>query len=123
MITAVKMTHDVEYRLWLKKIDLYKAELSKMQQQLESFLPFTYAGSFSAMIEQFQNRFIRQREVIDILRHDVKAHENDLERLQTAPNPNLREKVSRVHMRLRREMQTFVDLFVELEQDFNDFMA
>lgn len=120
---AVKTSHDVEYAQWLAEIDFYKVELAKMQRQLEDFLPTFYKASFAAMVERFQNRFIRQREVIDILRHDVKQHENDIQRLQTNPTPELRDKVSRIHMRLRGDMNTFVDLFVELERDFSDFLA
>ncbi len=120
---AVKTSHDVEYAQWLAEIDFYKTELAKMQHQLEDFLPTFYNASFAAMVERFQNRFIRQREVIDILRHDVKQHENDIQRLQVQPSPELRDRVSRRHMRLRGDMNTFVDLFVELERDFSDFLA
>lgn len=120
---AVKVTHDVEYTQWLADIDFYKAELKKMQQQLEEFLPTFYTRDFAAQVERFQNRFIRQREVIDILRHEVKQHENDIQRLQVLPSPALRDKVSRIHLRLRNDVMTFVDLFVELERDFSDFLA
>ena len=120
---AVKASHDVEYAKWLREIDFYKAELAKMQAQLADFIPTFYTKSFAAMVERFQNRFIRQREVIDILRHDVKQHENDIQRLQLTPSPELRDKVSRIHIRLRNDMATFIDLFVELERDFSDFLA
>ena len=33
-----------------------------------------------AELEHFQNQYIRQREVIDVLRHDIKQHENFLEK-------------------------------------------
>lgn len=118
-----KATHDVEYVHWLKEIDFYKAELKKMQGQLEAFIPTFYSRDFAARVEQFQNRFIRQREVIDILRHDVKAHENNIEALRILPSPDLRDRVERTHSRLRSDVVTFIDLFVELEQDFNDFLA
>lgn len=120
---AVKTMHNVEYAEWLSEIDFYKVELAKMQQQLGDFLPTFYKSSFAAMVERFQNRFIRQREVIDYLRHDVKQHENDIQLLQLNPTPELRDKVSRIHMRLRGDMNTFIDLFVELERDFSDFLA
>lgn len=121
-VTA-KVTHDVEYLQWLKEIDFYKSQLKKMQGELEAFLPTFYSRDFAARVEQFQNRFIRQREVIDILRHDVKAHENSFEALRILPTPDLRDRVERMHNRLRKDVIVFVDLFVELEQDFNDFLA
>lgn len=124
MLTVLaKPSLDTEYKRWLQEIDFYKGELSDMQRKLEDFLPTFYSRHFASRIEQFQNRFIRQREVIDILRHEVKSHENDIERLRDNPSPGLRDKVSRMHMRLRSDFNIFVDLFIELEQDFNDFLA
>lgn len=121
--TTMRSAHDVEYKNWLRKIDDYKLELNGMQKQLETTLSSYYSHSFAAMVEQFQNRFIRQREVIDILRHDVKAHENDLERLEKVSDESLRERVKAVRWKLRDEVRTFKDLFVELERDFSDFLA
>jgi len=108
---------------WLAEIDFYKKQLQNMQNELEDFLPTFYNQSFAAFVEQFQNRFIRQREVIGILRHDVKAYENDIEVLAMHPSPELRAKVESKHNRLKNDMITFIDLFVELERDFNDFLA
>lgn len=121
--TAVKVSHDVEYKQWLREIDFYKSELANMQQQLSDFMPTFYKKDFAANVERFQNRFIRQREVIDILRHDVKQHENDFQKLQVSPTPELRDKVSRIHLRLRNDVAIFFDLFVELKRDFTDFLA
>lgn len=121
--TTTGIAPSMEYAQWLNQIDFYKQELKKMQLQLEQFIPTFYSKDFAARVEQFQNRFIRQREVIDILRHDVKAHENDLERLKFIPSDAMQQKVARTHKRLKNDVLTFVDLFVELEQDFNDFIA
>ncbi|MFN3444737.1 MAG: hypothetical protein ACK44D_03285, partial [Bacteroidia bacterium] len=91
--------------------------------QLGDFMPTFYKKDFAVNVERFQNRFIRQREVIDILRHDVKQHENDIQKLQVSPTPALRDKVSRIHLRLRNDVAIFFDLFVELKRDFTDFLA
>jgi hypothetical protein len=124
MATIVtRFTPDVEYLHWLEEIDFYKGELKKMNRQLELFIPTFYSQDFAACVEQFQNRFIRQHEVIDILRHNVKAHENQIQRLHILPTPALREMVEKAHGQLRDEVIIFIGLFIELEQDFNDFLA
>lgn len=123
MGATAKSAHDIEYTNWLKKIDSYKTELTGMQKQLEQVLKDYYSKALAARGEQFQNRFIRQREVIDILRHDVKAHENDLQALEAKDNDSLRERVKNIRWKLRDEVRTFKDLFVELERDFSDFLA
>ncbi|MBW7846256.1 MAG: hypothetical protein H3C45_11605 [Bacteroidia bacterium] len=122
-VPAVNVSEDMEYMRWLAEIDFYKSELPKMTQQLENILPDFYNASFAAKIEQFQNRFIRQREVIDILRHNIKQHENQIQRLQKNYSADLKNAVTLEHKKLKNDMFVFIDLFVELRSDFNDFIA
>lgn len=121
--TTAHKSPDVEFSHWLKEIDFYKSELKEMQKALELFVMQANAKLLGNKVEQFQNRFIRQREVIDILRHDVKAHENDIQELRIIPTPELRSLVEKRHIKLRAEVGVFIALFVELEQDFNDFLC
>lgn len=107
-----------EHTSWLKGIDQYKGELSSMQHKLEDFAKNSITRKASAKVEQFQNRFIRQREVIDELRHEIKQHENHLEKMYV---PDTRIYVE--HIDLRDQFTRFFDLFVEMEQDFNEFVA
>ncbi len=121
--TAVKVSHDLEYKHWLSEIDFYKSELANMQHQLADFMPTFYKKDFAENVKHFQNRFVYQREVIEILRHDLKQQENDIKKLQAYPTPKLRDKVSRMHLRLRNDVAIFFDLFLELKRDFSDFLA
>jgi hypothetical protein len=124
MATAtIKVSHDLEYKHWLNEIEFYNSELVNMQDQLADFTPTFYKKYFAENILHFQNRFIYQREVIDILKHDLKQQENDIKKLQAYPTPKLRDKVSRMHLRLRNDVAIFFDLFLELKRDFSDFLA
>lgn len=107
-----------EHKNWLRSIDHYKTELYDLQAKLEEFARNAPGRAVSSRIEQFQNRFIRQREVIDELRHEIKAHENHLEEMNV---PDTRIYVE--HVDLRDQYTRFFDLFVEMEQDFYEFVA
>ena len=106
-----------EHTHWLKSIDEYKNSLKSLQASLEVFNPGP-SKKMAAKVEQFQNRFIRQGEVIDILRHNIKAHENDLERMELPSN-----RLFVDHVNLREEYYRFCDLFIEMEQEFYEFIA
>ena len=69
-----------EHISWLNYIEHTKLELKDMQNKLVEVTP-TLSNKMFSRVEQFQNRFIRQKEVTDILRHNIKAHENDIERM------------------------------------------
>jgi hypothetical protein len=111
-----------EHIKWLNYIDLTKDELKDMQDRLTTMAP-TFSPKMLSGLEQFQNRFIRQAEVTDILRHNVKAHENDIERMTRLSLDYLQLRVASDHVTLKSEYQRYVELFVELEQDFNEFLA
>jgi len=111
-----------EHISWLNYIDHSKQELKEMQNKLVELTP-TFSTKMLARVEQFQNRFIRQKEVTDILRHDIKAHENDIERMVRLSLDYLQLKVASDHLVLQNEFKRYVELFVELVQDFNEFLA
>ena len=111
-----------EHISWLSYIDHTKVELKEMQNKLVELTP-TFSAKMLARVEQFQNRFIRQKEVIDILRHDIKAHENDIERMTRLSLDYLQLRVTNDHLVLQNEYKRYIELFVELVQDFNEFLA
>lgn len=107
-----------EHFNWLRAMDQAKNQFKELQSRLEDVIPhFSYTESM-ARAEQFQNRFIRQREVIDELRHEIKQHENHLEQMD---QPN--QFLLLTHISLRNQFNRFYDLYIELERDFDEFLA
>ncbi|AMS27497.1 hypothetical protein AEM51_11200 [Bacteroidetes bacterium UKL13-3] len=114
---------ETEHLTWLKNLDFYKAQLSVMEKELAGFAKESTSKKVGPRVEQFQNQFIRQREVIDTLRHSVKQHENEIERMTRFALEYLRDRVTKDHMLLKAEYKRFVELFMEMEQDFHDYLA
>lgn len=121
MITSNAL--ETEHLKWLKSLDLFKQQLILMDKEIAEFVKGKYPKSLAPRIEQFQNQFILQREVLDTLRHNIKQHENDIERMSNFALEYLRDRVTREHVALKSEYIRFVELFLELEQDFQDFLA
>jgi hypothetical protein len=107
-----------EHNNWLRIIDQTKLQFKEMQNRLEHAIPIYVHSPIMAKVEQFQNRFIRQREVLDELRHEIKQHENHLEQMD---QPN--HLLLLTHISLREEFNRFYDLYIELERDFDEFLA
>jgi len=112
-----------EHFIWLKHLDFYKTQLNLMEKELQGFAKESASKKVAPRIEQFQNQFIRQREVIDLLRHNVKQHENEIERMTRFALEYLRDRVTKDHISIKSEYKRFVELFIEMEQDFHDFLA
>lgn len=123
METITSNALETEHLKWLKTIDLFKAQLVAMEKEISDFVKGKFPKTLAPRIEQFQNQFIRQREVIDEFRHKVKQHENEIERMSNFALEYLRDRVTREHILLKSEYHRFVELFLEMEQDFHDFLV
>ncbi len=65
METMTAMALETEHLKWLKNLDMYKQQLNMMDQEIAEFVATKPPRALTPKIEQFQNQFIRQREVLD----------------------------------------------------------
>ena len=112
----------IEYQFWIAELN-FDVELIKI---FESHLAFIASGNTAKKlmpgIEQFQNQFIRQREVIDELKHDLNVSEKQLAAFvrEMSPIGFDNERLDN-HSGLRARFLTFHDLFDDLKGRFRHF--
>lgn len=97
---------------WINALRFRKEEIGISEQRLEVLVGKGLPSEALAELEHFQNQFIREKEVIDELRHDVKAHENALE------HGAQQDGWAQSHEGLRDRFATFERLYRELRDDF-----
>jgi len=112
----------IEYQLWIAELN-FDIELIKI---FESHLSFIVSHNSSkrllAHVEQFQNQFIRQREVIDEIKHDLNISEKQLASFvrDMVPIGFENERLDN-HSEARERFLVFRDLFEELKNRFRHF--
>lgn len=106
-----------EHILWLKNLDQVQYQLKELQKRLEKSTPSFHDNIIMPRMEQFQKRLIRQREVMDLLRHEIEQHENKLESKESLAHILLQE-----HIALREQFNRFYELFIEFEHDFDKLL-
>ncbi len=116
--TATQNLLFTEHVAWLRELDQAKHQVKDLESRLEASMVQFGQSKMLAKVESYQNRFIRQREVIDELRHEIKQHENHLEQMDQPTHLLLLS-----HIALREQFNRFYDLFIELERDFDEFLA
>jgi hypothetical protein len=120
---SIRSLH-LEYRLWVNELNFYKEEIKFFERQLETLLIKNPPGVLSARVEQFQNKFILQKEIIDHLKHDLNISERQLARFVLELSGLGLESIKMDnHTRLRERMATFRKLYSELKNDFRLFEA
>ena len=110
-----------EHNEWQNKIKFYKNELKKLNDDLDRFVLNKPNQEIMISVEHFQNQFTVQNEVLDIMRHDFKQHENAIEARQS----NLSSSdtgLSDSHESHRERLEHFAKIFHELREEFHGFM-
>ena len=114
------MEMHAEHNEWQNKIKFYRGELNQLNQKLDEIVSRKPPMDVMASIEHFQNQFTVQNEVMDIMRHDFKQHENAIEAKHntiTLSDPGLIEN----HQSHRERLSQFEKLFHELRNEFHGF--
>lgn len=112
-----------ELNLWLNEFKFYKDEIKIFNHRLEDIVSGNTNKEVMQQLEHFQNQYIRQAEVIDELRHEVKQHENVLEK-EAMDNPiAIDHRYFEDHTALRDQMGQFKKIYQELKTDFMRFLT
>ena len=112
-----------DHKKWIEVLQFYSDELVSYNLRLEEVVKANSKVDIKSQIEHFQNQFIRQKEVIDILKHDVNLSEKNLQ-VVIASNPVATDrKRTSDEPELRDQMITFEKIFVEIKEEFKKFLA
>ena len=112
-----------ELNLWLNELKFYKDEIKIFNQRLEDIVGRNTNKEVMQQLEHFQNQYIRQSEVIDELRHEVKQHENVLEK-EVSDNPVATDRrYFEDHTELRDQANQFKKIYKELKDEFMRFLT
>ncbi|TXI75693.1 MAG: hypothetical protein E6Q44_16940 [Flavobacteriales bacterium] len=125
--TAPKRVHigDLrnDQREWLNALAFYKEDIVILEHRLEDIVRRNNKQEVMAELEHFQNRFIREREVIDELRHDIKQEENVLEKELRDHPVAIEHRYFTDHTDLRDRFTIFEKLYRELKQEFQQWLG
>ncbi len=112
-----------DHQLWLNTLRFCKDEIGIFDKRMEDIAGRTAGNEVMAELEHFQNRYIREREVIDELRHDIKQHENHLEKFAIEHPVAVDHVLFTDHSELRDRLNTFEKLYHELKVEFMRWLA
>ena len=112
-----------DHELWLNTLRFCKDEIGIFEKRLEDIAKRNTGRDVMAELEHFQNQYIREREVIDELRHDIKQHENYLQKYASEHPVAIDHVLFKDHAGLRDRVNTFEKLYHELKNEFMRWLA
>ena len=106
---------------WRKELDFYYEQIGRFEKLLGEISSKNTINQVRPQIEQFQNKFIVHRDVIDRLEHEIKMQENELAQAMRM-NPT---KASHTHFQdqemMYDRMNDFVKKYNDLKKSFVQF--
>lgn len=112
-----------DHKLWLNELKFFEMQLDVFQERLEEIVSrFINNSSILAEIEAFQNRIIRQKEVINDIKHKIRLRETDLESHSNDESIDADNPFYIEHDHERDEMDTFIKLYQDMRNDFMAFL-
>ena len=106
------------HQLWENELNFCKEEVTIYEHHLERLVTRYDDRDALAELEQLQNQFIRQKEVIDELNHEIHVQENEI---CAAAKKGLDFEVVE-HSKLEEDIRIFRKLYHELKDHFHTFI-
>lgn len=112
----------LEYRLWMNELVYCKQEITIFENHLEELVRKNTDTVARAQVEHFQNQFIRQKEVIDELKHKLNISERQLAGfVKELSGMGLESIKMDNHGNLRDDIKMFRQIYTELKDEFRRF--
>ena len=109
-----------ELQSWKRELSSTKEEIKSFEKELAGLASHSHNRDIFPYIEHFQNNFIRQKEVIDELRHDLPDSSRRMESIFLSTYDGTEHDI---HAELCDRMDTFRKLYLELREKFQQFEA
>ena len=116
-------TLHTEHKEWLYKLSFYKEDLAIMQNRLDEIAKKNTSAELMAMVEQFQNQFSIQFEIIDLLKHDINQHESLIQKSILGNPVGSDHRKLPGHAGFEEKINQFEKSFADLRQRLFTFLA
>lgn len=111
-----------EHKQWVSELEFYAGQIASFEERLGEIAVRNTGAEVKSKLEQYQNQFIRQKEVIDELTHKINGHEDGLTTYAVAHPVAIDRTHFDDHGDLREEMEQFRTIYQELKDNYYKFV-
>ncbi|MGA1583322.1 MAG: hypothetical protein ACO4CH_08710 [Saprospiraceae bacterium] len=112
----------IDHTLWNKELNFYADELAVFENRLSDLVQKDRNAEMLAKLEHFQNQFIRQKEVLDELSHEIGLHEQKMARL-LKNNQSLTDDLRAHHDQVAERMGDYRRIYSDLKTEFQRYLV
>src|SRR5210317_774436 len=121
METKLVYLSDLEFNLkvWKEELRFHRVEMEKFEKKLESIAKRNLGIDAMAPLEGFQNKIIREKEVIGRMLQRIRMKKKIIE--TTDLSEELDGRLRNQQTSMRDDMKTYIKLHYELKEDLMDY--
>ena len=112
-----------DHKLWMTELKFFEMQLNVFEEKLEEIVKLNLETQVLAKVEAFQNRIIRQKEVIDEIMHELNLREQGLNEKKDSKSFEKGDPLFEEFETEKREMNIFIRLYQEMRDEFKAFVA
>ncbi len=112
-----------EHELWNNELAFWQDELKSFKNRLSELVMRWTDDKVLSKLEQFQNNFIRQAEVIDTLQESINYHETNIAEHYKIGEDVLDTILVKKHKKIREAMETQRIIYSDLKKGFFRFLS
>ncbi|MCD6544459.1 MAG: hypothetical protein J7K34_08115 [Flavobacteriaceae bacterium] len=106
-------------KVWKRELRFHRDELTKFEKKLEDIASRNLGNDAMAPLEGFQNKIIREKEVIGRMLQRIRRKRNILNTADM--NEELDGRLRSQQTTLKDEMKTYIKLHYELKESLMDY--
>ena len=111
-----------DHHIWENELNFYKNELFIFENRLVDMLDRDPNRDLLRELEQFQNQFIRQKEVVDELNHKIHLYDDELRGIPAEIMLGKTSNEIEKHKDLEDDLQINRRLYFDLRNRFNSYL-
>jgi len=121
METKLVYLSDLKFNLkvWKEELRFHRSEMDKFEKKLESIAKRNLGIEAMAPLEGFQNKIIREKEVIGRMLQRIRMKKKIIE--TTDISEELDGRLRNQQTSMREDMKTYIKLHYELKEDLMDY--
>ena len=108
---------------WKRELEFYVDELAILTSRLSEYIGHNGRQKTQVKAAQFENEFIKLREQIDTLAHDIKIRERKVENKAINEPDHVDEEVKTANDKMLEKMMALGGKMVTTRYEFNRFIA
>jgi len=112
-----------DHNIWENELNFYKKELGIFESRLVEMLNRKPSRELLRELEQYQNQFIRQKEVVDQVNHKIHLYDDELKGIPAEIMLPLESREILKHRELEGDIHTTRKLYFDLRDRFSSYLA